>query len=213
MLKIVLLGNQYTPANFTMDSLKLNDRPRAEALLRAAELAGFYAKPGLVTSYQMGELLFESRPYRRGRRRYYDDYQESDNEESADEGTMGEVYDEYLEVEHWMPGGVPTLQGLQVEENDLISPVKLNEDTPVEKEATEYTGNAGMEMQYWYHCGAVFLWPRKHHDQLLAAQPLEYQLEWIAYYNQNWNNLSPTDRRLIQNWLKTICTIRASTAR
>ncbi|HEY0059008.1 MAG TPA: 2OG-Fe(II) oxygenase, partial [Flavisolibacter sp.] len=64
MPKVVLLGHQYTPANFTMDSLKLNDRPRAEALLRAAELAGFYAKPGLVTSYQMGELLFESRPYR-----------------------------------------------------------------------------------------------------------------------------------------------------
>jgi len=57
--KIVLLGHQYTPANFTMESLKLNDRPKAEALLLAAQKAGFYAKLGLVTSYQAGELEME----------------------------------------------------------------------------------------------------------------------------------------------------------
>ncbi len=56
--KIVLLGHQYTPSNFTMEGLKLNDRPKAEALMAAAEKVGFYAKLGLVTSYQSGELEY-----------------------------------------------------------------------------------------------------------------------------------------------------------
>ena len=32
--KIVLLGHQYTPSNFSMSTLKLNDRPRAAALIK-----------------------------------------------------------------------------------------------------------------------------------------------------------------------------------
>ncbi|MEJ7766838.1 MAG: hypothetical protein WKF89_03440 [Chitinophagaceae bacterium] len=60
--KIVLLGHQYTPSNFTMKSLKLNDRPRAEVLIQGAEKAGFHAKLGLVTSYVVGQLLEEYSP-------------------------------------------------------------------------------------------------------------------------------------------------------
>ena len=47
---IILLGHQYTPENFSKGQLKLNDRPKAEALLRAAQKAGCYAKMCLVTS-------------------------------------------------------------------------------------------------------------------------------------------------------------------
>jgi len=48
---IVLLGHQYTPENFFQDSLKLNDRPKAALLFRAAQKANCYAKMCLVTSY------------------------------------------------------------------------------------------------------------------------------------------------------------------
>ncbi len=129
--KTVLLGHQYTPSNFTMETLKLNDRPKAEALLRAAQKAGFYAKLGLVTSYQSGELEID---YRKGssssgnRKRYYD-YDHYDDPDLEEYGTMGEIYDEGIEIEHWMPEGIPALKNISFAAEDLISAVKLNEES------------------------------------------------------------------------------------
>ena len=57
--KIILLGHQYTPENFSLDSLKLDDRPKAEVLFRAAEQAGYYAKMCLVTSYVAGTPAYD----------------------------------------------------------------------------------------------------------------------------------------------------------
>jgi hypothetical protein len=204
--KIVLLGHQYTPSNFTMQSLKFNDRPKAEALLQAAENAGFYAKLGLVTSYQSGELEIEDRkPSRYGRRRSYYDDDYDDDEELTENGTMGEVYDESLEITHWMEEGIPPLRNISFEKEDLISGIILNGDEPVEKQAEGYTGNAGMEMQYWYHYGAIFFWPKKHQYDMLISQSTENKLEWINYYNQLWNTIKPLEiailTKLVENCL------------
>jgi hypothetical protein len=200
--KIVLLGHQYTPSNFTMEGLKLNDRPKAEALIAAAEKVGFYAKLGLVTSYQSGSLEYE--PRGRGRRRsYYDDYDEN-NEDLAENGEMGEVYEEYLTIDHWMEEGIPPLQGLEFEEEDLIKDFDLNEGEPDEKEAEGYTGNAGMEMQYWYHYGAVFLWPKKYHADLVETVPKENQLEWVDYYNQIWQKADKSEKNIAKELVEQI---------
>ncbi|WPQ64837.1 hypothetical protein SIO70_08140 [Chitinophaga sancti] len=194
--KIVLLGHQYTPSNFTMNALKLNDRHKAEALIRAAELAGFYTKLGLVTSYQVGELTEDDtkqsssgRSYRRPHR-YYEEY---DDESLTENGIIGEVYDENVSIEHWMKGGIPPLRNIQFDEMDLISAITLNEGEPIQKAAEGYTGNAGMEMQYWYHYGAVFLWPRKYHYDMVINLDANNKLEWIDYYNQDWKILTMED--------------------
>jgi hypothetical protein len=199
--KIVLLEHQYTPTNFTMDALKLNDRPKAETLLLAAEKAGFYAKLGLVTSYRIGELDLDSgkRKHRSSRGRWYDDFYD---EESVEDATMGEVFDEYVEVEHWMPGGIPPLREIEFEEKDLISASSLNEGEPIEKNVTDYTGNAGMEMEYWYHYGAVFLWPRKYHYDMLIDLPSDNKLDWIAYYNRHWDTIKKEDIVLVKKLIE-----------
>jgi predicted 2-oxoglutarate/Fe(II)-dependent dioxygenase YbiX len=138
ILKTILLGHQYTPSNFTMEALKLNDRPKAEALILAAQKAGFYAKLGLVTSYQSGALEEDykqrSSKYNRSRS-YYDDDEYDNDDELAKNGTMGEIYDEYIEIEHWMQDGIPPLRNIQLKEKDLIAAITLNEDEPIEKEA------------------------------------------------------------------------------
>ncbi|WPV69295.1 2OG-Fe(II) oxygenase [Chitinophaga sp. LS1] len=203
--KIVLLGHQYTPSNFTMNALKLNDRHKAEALIRAAELAGFYIKPGLVTSYQVGELMEDDtkqssagRNYRK-RNRYYEEY---DHENLTENGIIGEVYDEHVGIEHWMKGGIPPLRNIQFDEMDLISAITLNAGEPIQKAAEGYTGNAGMEMQYWYHYGAIFLWPRKYHYDMVIDLDTDNKLEWIDYYNQHWGTLTKVDialtRKLVE---------------
>ncbi|EHQ24500.1 2OG-Fe(II) oxygenase [Mucilaginibacter paludis] len=198
--KMVLLGHQYTPSNFTIAALKLNDRPKAESLLLAAEKAGYYAKMGLITSFLAGQLEVDyARSNRHGKQRQYNPYDdEYDDDLSAEDGVMGEVYDDRIDIEHWMPGGVPPLQNIAFDEELLITDIELNEGEPIQKEAEGYTGNAGMEMYYWYHYGAVFLWPKKYHYQMLTEQGTENKLEWIAWYNERWDAVSGAERKLIE---------------
>jgi 2OG-Fe(II) oxygenase superfamily len=73
--KAILLDHQYTPTNFSIDILKLHDKPRAEAIIEAAEKAGLSAKLTLVTHHLSGELETEYRSSRR-RRHWDDDYDE-----------------------------------------------------------------------------------------------------------------------------------------
>jgi hypothetical protein len=194
-LKVILLGHQYTQTNFSKEGLKGNDKVKAETLMLAAEKAGYYAKMGLVTSYQSGELESDGGGYGyRSRRSYYDD-----DDEDPLSGTMGEIYEEYITIEHWANDHLPALTGLSVEEDKLIKDFKLNDGEPDEKEAEGFTGNAGMEMQYWYHYGAVFLWQKEHHLELLE-QKVNYacRIEWLEYYTNNWQSITFEEQIIAQ---------------
>ncbi len=179
----VLLGHQYTPANFSLAQLKLDDRPRAEALLAAAEKAGYYAKLGLVTHYRMGELEgdFYYDNYRR-RGRYYDD-----EDEGNGGGTMGEIFEKYTTIEHWADDDErPSLGHFSIRDEDIISDVKIGEGEPDEQEEEGYTGNEGMTIEYWYHYGAVLIWPVRIHGKVLSQIDIGAQLQWLDFYAGNW---------------------------
>jgi len=171
--KIILLGHQYTPENFSMHSLKLNDRSKAEALIRAADKVNYYSKMALVTSYISGT------PQGGG---YYDD-------EIDENAKMEEVYDESLSIEHWMVGGSPSLN-IQFEEEDLVASFHLADDEPIVKEIEGYMGNYGPDLMHWYHYGAVIVWPKTRQADLLVEQDTETKLRWISYYNTLDGNLT-----------------------
>lgn len=175
--KIILLGHQYTPENFSKDHLKLHDRARAEVLLRAAARAGYYAKMCLVTSYVSGSPA--SGGY---------DYDEAD--ENAE---MEEVYDELLSIEHWLDDGIPPLRDVQFEEKDLLATFRLNDDEPIVKESTGYMGNYGPDLMHWYHYGAIILWSKKMLERLVLEQDTTNKLEWIAYYNKRQDRLTESE--------------------
>jgi hypothetical protein len=175
--KAVLLEHQYTPANFSLDSLKHHDRPRAELLLEAAAKAGYFAELGLVTHYKMGELEGD-----------YDYDYHSRYSESSGDGIMGEVYEEDTTIEHWSNGKIPSLGTIHIENEDLITDFKIGEGIPIEEEEERYTGNAGMTMEYWYHYGAVILWPQSKHLELLSLASVPVRLAWLEYYYQNWDD-------------------------
>jgi hypothetical protein len=180
--KAVFLEHQYTPANFSLSCLKQHDRPRAEVLLEAARKAGYFALPGLVTHYKMGDLEgvdYEYSYSRSYRNQYFDD---------TAEGSMGEVYEEYTTIEYWNTEEVPGLGKVEVSIKDLITGLEIGEGEPVEKEEEGFTGNAGMTMEYWYHYGAVVLWPQHKHLELLLQRPVAVKLSWLAYYDQHWEN-------------------------
>lgn len=183
--KIILLGHQYTPENFSKKSLKLHDRTRAEVILRAATQADYYANMCLVTSYVAGSPT--SGGY---------DYEDAD--ENAE---MEEVYDELLSIEHWLDEGVPPLRNVQFEEKDLLATFRLNDDEPIVKESTGYMGNYGPDLMHWYHYGAVMLLSKKMHAMLLLQQDTVNQLEWISYYNKKQSRLTESEMAVCETIL------------
>jgi len=119
---IVLLGHQYTPENFSLEALKLNDRYKADTLLQAAAEINCYAKMCLVTSYKIGTPEYDN---------YYD-YDE--NENGDDEAEIAELIDESLYIEHWLENNIPPFNEIRFEESDLITSFVLDEDEPLIKE-------------------------------------------------------------------------------
>ncbi len=182
---IVLLGHQYTPENFSEDQLKLNDRPKAGVLLRAAQNAGCYAKMCLVTSY------LEGMPEDNGG--YY-----GNNDDGDEDAEMAEIYEENLSIEHWLENDIPALSNVNFEEDDLIASFSLDEDEPIMKESTGYMGNYGPDLMHWYHYGAVMIWSPEVNAQLLPMQNMVSKLEWIDYFNKNLHRLTDNESSAIE---------------
>ncbi len=168
--KVVLLGHEYTPANFSLDGLKGHDRPRTEALRMAADAAGYHSTLALFTHYQNGELEGVGYDY------YYG------NRDSPDsDGVMGEVYEEYSYIEYWSAIN-PGLGNWKIKAEEVITDREIGEGEPTEEEEERYTGNAGMMMEYWYHYAAVVLWPVSEHFSVLRQASSQTQLGWLSYY-------------------------------
>ena len=185
---IILLGHQYTPENFSGDALKLNDRPRAEALLRAAQKAGCYAKLCLVTAYLTGM------PNDGGGYYGYDEAEDDDAE-------MAEVYEEELYIEHWIANDLPPFSHVGFEESDLIASFTIKEDEPIVKEATGYMGNYGPDLMHWYHYGAVMIWSPETNAHLLPQQDATSQLEWVDYFNKAQQPISDSEIAAVEQIL------------
>ncbi|MBK8491283.1 MAG: 2OG-Fe(II) oxygenase [Saprospirales bacterium] len=176
--KAILLGHQYTPANFSLSSLKGQDRSRAAVLMEAAQKAGYFTRLGLVTHYRLGEL--EGKDYDYGYGRYYYDEKEESN--------MGEVYEEYTLAENWaVDNEGPNLGKLYIRAEDILSEEPIGKGKPIDQAEEGFTGNAGMTIEYWYHYGAIFLWPQSAHSDLFRNLSVPAQLEWLDYYEQHWD--------------------------
>jgi hypothetical protein len=188
---IVLLGHQYTPENFSESLLKLNDRPKAEVLFRAAQKAGCYAKMCLVTSYLSGMPEEDGRYYKYG-------------EDSDANAAMAEVYEEELYIQHWLENKVPALTKVGFVENDLITSFDLNEGEPILKESTGYMGNYGPDLMHWYHYGAVMIWSPDANAQLFPMQNPVSKMEWISYFSKNLNQISKSEILAVENILSTV---------
>jgi len=188
---IVLLGHQYTPENFGVNALKLNDRTKAAILLEAAQKAGFYSKMCLVTSYISGAPTD-------GGGGYY-----GDDDEEDEDAEMEEVYEESLYIEHWEQDGLPAFNKVGFEEEDLIASFDLKEGEPIVKESTGYMGNYGPDLMHWYHYGAVMIWSPQTNAQLLLQQNATSKLNWIDHFNKSGQQPSDYEVATIETILLT----------
>lgn len=170
---IVLLGHQYTPENFSLNGLKLNDRYKADILLQAADEINCYANLCLVTSYKIGTPEYSN---------YYD-YDDDQNDDEETE--IDEVIDESLSIEYWLKNNIPSFSNIHFEESDLITSFALDENEPVIKENSGYMGNYGPDIEHWYHYGAVVIWSKETNAQLILTQSTTSKLDWIDYFSKN----------------------------
>ncbi len=187
---IVLLGHQYTPEDFSEQSLKLNDRYKADILFSAAQKLGFYAKMCLVTSYLSGM---------------------PENDDEDEDAEMEEVFDESLDIEHWADSEVPALNAISFQEEELITSFALKDNEPIVKETTGYMGNYGPDLMHWYHYAAVVIWSKATNAQLLPSQNATNQLEWIDYFNKNYSQVSKSETAAVELILSTGLNKRNST--
>jgi len=172
----ILLDHQYTPSNFSSAFLKPADLLRANTIIEAAKKAGYHSKLALLTCYQSGDLEVEYG----GGGSYY-------GNQNFETGDMGEVHESYLEIAHWVDDGTPSLGEMQLEEDNFVANYELTNGDPIEREEDTYTGNWGMTVEYWYHYGAVVIWPIEKHKNIINAAYITDKIEWLSYYVNNTN--------------------------
>jgi 2OG-Fe(II) oxygenase superfamily len=162
-LTAILLEHSYTETNLSISKLKGNDVAKAKALFAAAKEIGYTAHIALVTYHQMGELEESSRSY--NRYRHDDDYDEDED------GTMGEIFDEYIHIDHWRDDHdrMAAMGAFKIEKDAILSEREFGEGEPDEQEAEGYTGNAGCTMDYWYRSAAIVLWSHDDHENILCG--------------------------------------------
>jgi hypothetical protein len=159
-----------------LDSLKGIDRSQAEVLFEAAERAGCMAHLALVTLWRLGTAECDYDSYSRG---WNNSYHWGDDEEDEDDGDgqgtseywMGEILDSSLSVDHWTDrqgrklrfGEIPLL------DSEIVADASLDAVDPSEEDFEDYTGNAGMTLERWYHRATVVIWPNEEHFAVLCG--------------------------------------------
>ena len=148
------------------------DRARAEVLFEAAEQAGCVAHLALITLWQLGDVDhdYSNYSYRR-RRRYGSRYDDDHDDDSGREYEMGEIIDTSLSASHWSDrhGNARRFGEMAVDDDEIVTGDALDDAEPSEEEFEDYTGNAGMTLERWYHRAAVVIWPRERHFAVLCG--------------------------------------------
>ena len=171
--RAVTLEHAYTQDGLTLDRLKGADRARAEALFEAAEQAGCVAHLALLTLWQLGDVDHDYADYSyRRRRRYRSRYGgDDDDDDPVREYEMGEILESSLTASHWSDrhGEARQLGEIRVDKAEVVTGDALDDGDPSEEEFEDYTGNAGMTLERWYHRAAIVIWPRDRHFAVLCG--------------------------------------------
>jgi 2-oxoglutarate-Fe(II)-dependent oxygenase superfamily protein len=170
--------HQYTEAGFDPKQLKGADRARADVLIRAAESLDYQCYFALLTLHQEGSAEYDSFDYGSpwGRGRSYSSYDDFDDEDEDDgdsddpDAEFEEIFEQELTLEHWLDpeGREQSFGTIHFEDNEILG-LEDKEAWSCKQEVHEATGNEGASMERWYRQGAIVIWPRKRHFNVLAA--------------------------------------------
>ena len=173
--RVVTLEHQYTQDGLAPDKLKGVDRARAQVLFEAAEQAGCIAHLALITLWQLGDVDHDYSDYSYRRRRGYGSRYHDRDEAPAGGYEMGEIIDTSLTADHWSDrhGNARQFGEMRVDDDEVVADDALDDGEPNEEDFEDYTGNAGMTLERWYHRAAIVLWPRERHFAVLCGAGTE----------------------------------------
>ena len=58
---------------------------------------------------------------------------------------------------------------MRVDDDEVVTEGALDDGEPSEEEFEDYTGNAGLTLERWYHRAAMVIWPRERHFAVLCS--------------------------------------------
>ncbi len=169
---VVTLEHRYTRDGIAIDNLKGADRGRADVMFMAAEQAGCFAHLALTTLWQHGDVDHDHRDYfNPGRWSYRSRSRTRGDGGSGREHEMGEIFDVRLTANHWSDrhGNTRNFGEIPVEGDELVTSRALDDGDPSEEEFEDYTGNAGLTLERWYHRAAIVIWPKDRHFSVLCG--------------------------------------------
>ncbi len=173
---LLLLDHQYTQTNFSVNKLKDNDINKAEAILQAAQKAGYFVDLGLLNHHVSGTYEDD----------YYDNGYGYGGEIDAESVTMSEVYEEYVMIEDWLGVFYPAIKGLNSDEVEILNNRDyLNLEEAIDTYAEGYMGNYGPSLEYDYRIGAILLMPFHSIGSLIENASESVLLGWIEYFIDN----------------------------
>jgi hypothetical protein len=175
------LEHQYTQDGLSWDTLKGVDRTRTQVIRHAARQANCKVHLAQLTFWEQGSAEYYGEP---SSERWY-----NQNNDSPDTYEMEEVFDSSLTAEHWIDdeGNHLNLAPMPVLEEEVVPQEALKEVAP-EEEFEGYTGNAGMTLERWYRHCAIFLWPEKHHFQILCDCGSDSAVTVLNLLVRKWQN-------------------------
>lgn len=182
----ILLDHQYSREGLTWDALKGTDRVKARVLAESARQAGCRAYLTLVTLHQSGEGEEVGGRSRYGRGRWYDRYDEEEDEGDG-EYSMVEIYESELTADHRSDpeGNRLPIGEMEVEEDEILDPEALTGIKP-EEEFQGYTGNEGSPLDRWYRHAAIFLWPEARHYEVICSRDSRAMVPELAGMVARW---------------------------
>ena len=170
---VYLLDHEYTPRGLNWRRLKGADASRVALLRTAADKAGCEAVLALADIKTTHSAFPADEGYGYGRRDWYDDYDEDDDEysgganDSEREYEIQDLVDSEVTLTYWTgPDGTRLEEtALFVDGDEVCASTQTGALEPYSSEYEGYMGNWGNTLDRWYHRAAVVVWPR---DQAFA---------------------------------------------
>ncbi len=193
---VFALGHQYTDSNFSTEQLKGHDRMRVALMRRAAAAVGLAFRVGLihdrkVSEWYNGHQYGHSYDYRYGR----GSAEHLPEPKRFADVETGEIIDEELGIEHWLPEDGFDLGGISLKPQDIYSASSYGSEEPIEWSVEGYQGNWGMTADYEYRYAGIVLWHPARTPQLIGKLPLEGQIAWAVWRLESLASAQPASAK------------------
>jgi len=188
---VYLLDHEYTEKGLSWESLKNDDRARAQLLREVAVELDLEIYLGLVALHEMWSCD-DNGGYSRYHR-YRDDRVEYE---------CVELIEDDASIVHWIDANdqQAPLSELLLSNQDICWTIATDEFDPFESDYEGYMGNWGNTEDRWYHRTAVIAWPRhEHYAVMLEFSPSCVVKELLALANKK--SSLPQAEAIIQNIL------------